>query len=130
MDRREAFQRASQRIAKFKIKGKPESFVEFLSGGNQQRLLLAFLPPAPALLLLGNPTRGLDMESVHWVWQHLHQYCARRTCIAFSSPDLDEIMMHADRVLVFFDGAIIKDTRTDQTDAYELGRAIAGFAQP
>ena len=130
VDRRDAFQKASQSIAKFQIKGKPESFVEFLSGGNQQRLLLAFLPPDPALLLLGNPTRGLDMESVHWIWQHLHQYCARRTCIAFSSPDLDEIMMHADRVLVFFDGAIIKDTRTDQTDAYELGRAIAGFSQP
>lgn len=125
VDRRDAFRKASQSIAKFQIKGKPESFIESLSGGNQQRLLLAFLPPDPALLLLGNPTRGLDMESVHWVWQHLHQYCERKTCIVFSSPDLDEIMMHADRVLVFFDGAIIKDTRTDQTDAYELGRAMA-----
>ena len=126
VDRRDAFQKAAQSIAKFQIKGKPESFVEFLSGGNQQRLLLAFLPADPVLLLLGNPTRGLDLESVHWVWQHLHQYCAHETCIAFSSPDLDEIMMHADRVLVFFDGAIIKDTRTDQTDVHELGRAIAG----
>ena len=66
------------------------------------------------------------MESVLWVWQHLHQYCAHKACIVFSSSELDEILMNADRVLVFFDGAIIKDVRTDRTDVHELGRAIAG----
>jgi len=126
VDQQKAFQKAKKSIAKFRIKGEPESVVEFLSGGNQQRLLLSFLPVDPVLLLLENPTRGLDMESVHWVWQHLNQYCSRKTCIVFSSSELDEILMNADRVMVFFDGAVIKDTRTDQTDAYELGRAIAG----
>jgi len=124
--KQDAFQRAKNSIAKFRIKGEPDSPVESLSGGNQQRLLLSFLPVDPVLLLLGNPTRGLDLESVNWVWQHLHQYCARKTCIVFSSPELDEILMFADRVLVFFDGAIIKDTRADQTDIHELGRAVAG----
>ena len=126
VDEQGAFQNAKKSITKFRIKGEPESVVESLSGGNQQRLLLSFLPFDPVLLLLGNPTRGLDMESVHWVWQHLHQYCTRKTCIVFSSSELDEILMNADRVLVFFDGAVIKDTSTDQTDAHELGRAIAG----
>ena len=122
----DAFQTAEKKIAEFRIKGEPESKIESLSGGNQQRLLLSFLPDIPILLLLGNPTRGLDMESVLWVWQQLHQYCEHKACIVFSSSELDEILMNADRVLVFFDGAIIKDVRTDQTDVHELGRAIAG----
>ena len=119
---------AEKKIAKFRIKGEPESKIESLSGGNQQRLLLSFLPDVPGLLLLGNPTRGLDMESVLFVWQHLHQFCEYKACIVFSSSELDEILMNADRVLVFFNGVVVKDVRTDLTDAHELGRAIAGKA--
>jgi simple sugar transport system ATP-binding protein len=123
---RDAFQAAQQQIDNFRIKGQPKSVVEELSGGNQQRLLLSFLPANPVLLLLENPTRGLDLESVNWVWQHLHTYCGKKTSIVFSSPELDEILMVADRVLVFFNGRIIKEVETSNTDAQELGRAIAG----
>ncbi|MGD8962724.1 MAG: ATP-binding cassette domain-containing protein [Desulfobacterales bacterium] len=122
----DALQKAQQQIQKFQIKGRPDSTVEELSGGNQQRLLLSFLPQDPQLLLLENPTRGLDIESVNWVWQHLHTYCTKRTSIIFSSPELDEILMVADRVLVFFNGRIIKKVGAAETDARELGRAIAG----
>ena len=122
----EALQRAQRQIQKFQIKGRPDSTVEALSGGNQQRLLLSFLPQDPPLLLLENPTRGLDIESVNWVWQHLHTYCTKRTSIVFSSPELDEILMVADRVLVFFNGRIIKRVAAADTNAQELGRAIAG----
>ena len=121
-----ALERANQGIEDFRIKGTPDTRVESLSGGNQQRLLLSFLPVDPILLLLENPTRGLDVESIHWVWQHLQKYCAAKTSIVFSSSELDEILMVADRVLVFFDGTIIKDVATDETDVHELGRAIAG----
>ena len=122
----EAYQAAEQQIANFRIKGLPMSAVEELSGGNQQRLLLSFLPANPVLLLLENPTRGLDLESVNWVWQHLHTYCGKKTSIVFSSPELDEILMVADRVFVFFNGRIIKEVDASNTDAQELGRAIAG----
>jgi len=122
----EAFQKALKNIEYFRIKGKPESPAQSLSGGNQQRLLLSFLPEHAALLLLENPTRGLDLESSLWVWNHLQKYCEQKTAIVFSSPELDEILMMADRVLVFFDGRVIKDVRTRDTDVNELGRAIAG----
>jgi len=77
-------------------------------------------------LLLENPTRGLDLESARWVWQYLQNYCKDGTSVIFSSAELDEILMVADRVLVFFDGHIIREVRADQTDVNDLGRAIAG----
>jgi len=93
---------------------------------NQQRLLLALMPTDPLLLMLEHPTRGLDLESVHWVWQHLMSYAATGTSIVFSSTELDEILQVADRVLVFFNGAVVKDVRTCDTSLDELGQAIAG----
>jgi simple sugar transport system ATP-binding protein len=102
--------------------------VESLSGGNQQRLLLSFLPPDPLLLLLENPTRGLDMESAHWVWEHLQQYRSHRAAVVFSSSELDDIMMVADRILVFFNGSLVKDVKADETDLTELGMSVAGKA--
>ena len=115
-----------ERIDQFRIMGSPSIRVESLSGGNQQRLLLALMPSDPLILLLEHPTRGLDMESVHWVWQHLNSYAARGTSIVFSSTELDEILQVADRVLVFFNGALVKDVKTCDTSLNELGQAIAG----
>jgi simple sugar transport system ATP-binding protein len=117
---------AREKIEQFNVKGFPDSSVDSLSGGNQQRLLLSFLPSSPRLLLLENPTRGLDMASANWVWRHLYTFSDRRTCIVFSSSEIDEIIMAADRVLVFFSGTIVLDVRTRETSLEELGSAIAG----
>ncbi len=100
--------------------------VETLSGGNQQRLLLSLLPECPRLLLLENPTRGLDVESTHWIWEQLQHHRRNQASIVFSSTELDEILMIAHRILVFFDGQLIKDVDTRQTNIHELGKAIAG----
>jgi ABC-type uncharacterized transport system ATPase subunit len=117
---------AGQKIGRFRIVGSPLSTPESLSGGNQQRLLLALIPEEPRILLLENPTRGLDMESVRWVWQELVSYAADGTSILFSSVELDEILQVADRVLVFCDGILVKDVRACDTNVMDLGQAIAG----
>jgi len=119
-------QTAEQKIRQFHIMAKPETPVQSLSGGNQQRLLLSFLPRNPQLLLLDNPTRGLDLESTRWVWQHLQNYCSENTGLIFSSPELEEILTVAWRVLIFFNGRIIRDVKTADIDIHELGRAISG----
>ncbi len=118
--------RAEEGIRQYRIRGRPETPVEALSGGNQQRLLLALLPERPRLLLLENPTRGLDLESAHWVWEQLLARQARGATIVFSSPELDEILTVAERVLVFHDGALVADVPADRTSVAELGCAIAG----
>ena len=117
---------AEEGIGRFRIVGWPSSMVESLSGGNQQRLLLARMPEDPLLLLLENPTRGLDLESVHWVWEQLTEHAARGAGIVFSSPDLEEILQIADRVLVFFNGAVVKNVETCDITFNELGLVIAG----
>ena len=59
---------AQEKINAYSIRGTPGSRVESLSGGNQQRALLALLHPDLKLVLLDHPTRGLDIESTRWVW--------------------------------------------------------------
>jgi len=127
--RADAVRTAGKRIENFRVKGGPDSPVESLSGGNQQRLLLSFLSGNPILLLLENPTRGLDTASANWVWGHLKKYCENNTAIVFSSSELDEILAVSDRVLVFFEGKIVMDVKTSETTAQELGQAIAGKAK-
>ena len=127
---RRATARAAESIQAFQIAGTPGTPVEALSGGNQQRLMLSFLPASPRLLLLENPTRGLDVESGLWIWQHLQRLCSQGACIIFASAELDEIMMAASRILVFFDGRIIHDTPAGATSVQALGNAIAGNVSP
>ena len=122
----QAESKAREQIERFKVVGHPWSKVESLSGGNQQRLLLALMPADPSLLLLENPTRGLDMESTHWVWQHLVRYAEKGTGIVFSSTELEEIFQVADRIMVFYNGTVVSDARTCDTSLNEIGLAIAG----
>jgi simple sugar transport system ATP-binding protein len=120
--------KAEDRINQYRILGKPSSKVESLSGGNQQRLLLALLSTHPRLLLLEQPTRGLDLESARWVWERLMDYAAKGAGVVFSSAELEEILEVADRVLVFFNGSLVSNVRTCDTSMGELGQAIAGKA--
>jgi simple sugar transport system ATP-binding protein len=118
---------ASRRaIAGYNIKGAPETTVEELSGGNQQRLLLSLIPEDVRLILMENPTRGLDVQSAAWTWHQLHRRQRIDGAIVFASPDLEEIMAQATRVVVFYNGEIILDTPTRATDYQEISRAITG----
>ena len=123
---RKAAAAAARKIDRFRIAGTARTPAAALSGGNQQRLLLSFLPDSPSLLLLENPTRGLDLDSALWVWQYLFSAYGRQAAIVFSSSELDEILMVADRILVFFEGRIVMDVAANETDSLALGRAIAG----
>jgi len=124
--RSEAWQAATAAIAKFNIRGAPDSQVESLSGGNQQRLLLALIPESANLVLLENPTRGLDVESANWVWGYLRGHYSRQGAVVFSSAELEEIMAVADRILVFFDGHVVRDLPIDQVDYQDMASAMTG----
>ncbi len=116
----------SEAIETYNIKGQPDTPIENLSGGNLQRLLLSLIPENVRLVLMENPTRGLDVQSAEWTWRYLHSHLRSDTAIIFASPELEEIMEQATRVLVFYDGSIILDSPIDQTNYNEISRAITG----
>jgi len=117
---------AVERIRHFNVVGMPESRVEALSGGNQQRVLLALLPPGLRLLLMEHPTRGLDVESANWIWQQLLARREEGTAIVFISADLDELLERSDRIVVFYGGRMTVPLETLQTTVEQLGYLIAG----
>ena len=117
----------SEAIKTFSIKGQYDDTADNLSGGNQQRLLLALLDPQSKLILLENPTRGLDIRSGQWVWEYLTQTLSPEACIIFSSPELDEILHYSDRILVFYDGDIVLNSLTAETDHGSVAAAITGM---
>lgn len=118
--------RAAQYIATYSIRGQPASPIEALSGGNQQRVLLAMLPPHLKLLLMEHPTRGLDIESAIWVWTQLLARRRDGTSIIFASADLDELLQYSDRIMVFCTGRVIYTLRVEETNVDQLGYLIAG----
>jgi simple sugar transport system ATP-binding protein len=126
IDREKAARLAQERIQNFNIKGAPASPVESLSGGNQQRVLLALLREPLNLILLEHPTRGLDIESTTYIWNKLKERCAQGTAIVFISADLDEILQYSDRVLVFFAGQVSLPLDAETLSVGQLGQLIGG----
>ena len=113
-------------IDTYSIKGTPETAIENLSGGNLQRLLLSLIPADTQLILMENPTRGLDVQSAAWTWEQLHARLKPDGAIVFASPDLEELMEQSNRILVFYNGSIILDTPTEATSSSQISRAITG----
>jgi simple sugar transport system ATP-binding protein len=118
--------RADQAIEHFRIKGRPDSMVDDLSGGNQQRVLLAMMPQDLKVLAMEQPTRGLDIESADAVWTTLLSRRTGGTAILFASADLDELIHYSDRIAVVFDGRIHAVVDSEGLDVERLGALIGG----
>jgi simple sugar transport system ATP-binding protein len=119
-------QLALSRIKDFNVHGTPENTVESLSGGNQQRALLALLRDPLTLLMLEHPTRGLDIESTIYIWSKLKERCQKGTSILFVSSDLEEILQYSDRVLVFFSGKVTPPLDAASLTLEKIGELIGG----
>lgn len=126
IDHAAGHQLAQERIRSFNIRGMPSTLVESLSGGNQQRAELALLQDPLSLILLEHPTRGLDIESVIYIWSKLKERCKQNAAIIFISSDLEEILQYSDRVLVFFSGRVSHPLDAGNTTVEQLGQLIGG----
>lgn len=113
-------------IREYSIRGAPGSRIESLSGGNQQRALLALQRSLVKLLLMEHPTRGLDIESAIWIWSRLKERCKQGTSIIFVSADLEELLHYSDRILVFFNGKVSEPLDAANTTVDQLGQLIGG----
>ncbi len=104
--------------------------VHALSGGNQQKVVVAReLDAKPRLLVVVQPTRGLDIGAVAQVHAKLREARAQGTGTVLVSLDLEEVLIMADRVYVLFEGRVTGHFTRPDYDERELGRRMLG-AEP
>jgi simple sugar transport system ATP-binding protein len=98
------------------------------SGGNQQKIVVAReMERKPALLLIGQPTRGVDIGAIEFIHQQIVALRDAGTAVLLVSVELDEIMSLSDRIAVMFDGQIMGLRDPAQTNERELGLLMAGM---
>jgi len=104
-----------------------ETPIGSLSGGNQQKVLLArWLATEPQLLILDEPTRGIDVRAKQEIMDYVRQLCRQGMSILFISSELPEVLRVADRVLVMRDRQACGSYRRGELDDSSVLRAIAG----
>ncbi|HZL07475.1 MAG TPA: ATP-binding cassette domain-containing protein, partial [Coriobacteriia bacterium] len=119
---------AKKRIEDYDIRTPSEKVLASnLSGGNQQKVVIAReIGRNPELLVAAQPTRGLDVGAIEFVHE---QILAERTAgkaVLLISLELEEVLSLADRILVIYEGRIVKEFLADQTDAETLGYYMTG----
>lgn len=95
---------------KLRIKGRPNDAVSKLSGGNQQKVLLArALAAQPKVLLLDEPTRGVDIATKEEIWRLIDELASSGTSVLIVSSELPEILRLSDRILVMRSGRVVAE---------------------
>ncbi len=97
------------------------------SGGNQQKIVVAReIEQKPDLLLIGQPTRGVDIGAIEFIHKQILALRDAGAAILLVSVELDEIMSLSDRIAVMFDGKIMGFRDPETTNERELGLLMAG----
>ena len=85
----------------------PEQVVRYLSGGNQQKVVVGkWLAMEPRVLLMDEPTRGIDVGAKQEIYMLMEELAARGVAILFVSSEMEEVLRMADRAVVMHEGRI------------------------
>lgn len=105
----------------------PSEVAARLSGGNLQRMLIARAFARPVRVLIAhNPTGGLDIASVEFVYRQLLERCRQGMACLLVSDDLDELLLLSHRLAVIYRGALVGEVTRESYDKYEIGRMMSG----
>ncbi len=108
----------------------PKLAAKNFSGGNQQKIVLAReIERNPDLLLIGQPTRGVDIGAIEFIHQQIVALRDQGKAILLVSVELEEILALSDRVAVMFDGQVMGTRDASATDEKELGLMMAGITE-
>ena len=120
-------ERAAKLIKEFDVRGGgPQTRAGGLSGGNQQKVILAReIDRNPRVLLAAQPTRGLDVGAIEFVHRRLVDERNEQRAILLISLELEEVLSLADRILVLYEGQIVGEFPPG-TSEEELGVAMTG----
>ncbi|UII70257.1 L-arabinose ABC transporter ATP-binding protein AraG [Pseudomonas sp. HN11] len=113
---------ADHQIKAMKVKTpNADQKIMYLSGGNQQKAILGrWLSMPMKVLLLDEPTRGIDIGAKSEIYQIIHNLAARGIAVIVVSSDLMEVMGISDRILVMSEGALTGELTRDQADEARL----------
>lgn len=129
MDNQAIFADTEEKMKRFDIRPpNPSLMAQNFSGGNQQKIVLAReIERNPQILLIGQPTRGVDIGAIEFIHQQIVELRDAGAAILLVSVELDEILSLTDRVAVMFDGNIQGERITAETNERELGLLMAGM---
>ena len=124
-------QLAERLLKQFDIRARSiEVTARTLSGGNQQKLILAReLEPDPDLMIAAQPTRGLDVGAIEFVWREILEQKAAGRAVLLISAELDEIYALADRIVTIYEGRMTGEFGPD-APVEEVGRGMLGGRAP
>jgi len=123
---------AAEMIAALAIKTPGDrQAVQFLSGGNQQKVVLGkWLAMKPKVLLLDEPTRGIDVGAKAEIYDLVHRLAGQGLAVLFVSSELEEILTLADRALVMHEGRLAGElARGELTEENVMRLAAGGVAE-
>ena len=125
---RETVKRLNGFVDQLKVKlGRPDDAITTLSGGNQQKVVLArWLATDPQVLLLNDPTRGVDIGAKRDLYKLLLDLANDGMAIVMLSTEVDEHVELMDRVLVFRSGQIAKELQRNELSRQSIVRAFFG----
>ena len=127
LDRSSIAEHAEELIERYQIKARPGDRVATLSGGNIQKVLLArVLSRDPKVVIVSQPTRGLDVGASEYVREELLARRAEGAAILLMSEDLDELVSLSDRIVVLYEGRIVGHIAAADADPEHLGMLMAG----
>lgn len=128
LDRKRIIAETSRKMADFDVRpNDPVLATGNFSGGNQQKIILAReIDRDPDILIVGQPTRGVDIGAIEFIHRRLIAMRDAGKAVLLVSVELDEIMSLSDRILVMFDGTIFGEVSPDKADERILGLMMAG----
>ena len=128
LDRAAAVKHAADCIAGFDVRsGGPQAAAGSLSGGNLQKFIVGReVSLAPKVMVVAQPTWGVDVAATALIRQKILDLAARGTAVLVVSEDLGEILEICDRVAVMAGGRLSPSRPVAGTDAMEIGRWMAG----
>ena len=118
-------------VKEFSIKtDEPKAEISTLSGGNMQKLLMGReLISNPEVIIAAQPTRGLDVSAVEALHELIVKQRDNGSAIMLISEDLDELFKLSDRLIVLYEGKIIKEFNINEADTKNVGLAMAGVIE-
>lgn len=106
----------------------PEALASTLSGGNQQKLIVAReFQRQPKVLIASQPTRGLDVAAIEFVHNSLIALRGQDKALLLISMELSEILDLSDRILVMYEGEIVGSFKSGEASPEQLGLLMAGI---